>query len=403
MSRFSIASLWFGAPGRRAVTRLAGSLLILVLLAAGTLPLPATTTAAPVYSTEFVRWRAATGGFAGWTRDGVDLLADGTLLPIEAGGAADGYDGVIYSPVMPVAGEFTEAIPSWNAETPPGTSIEVFLRARRDHGWTGWYSLGVWASGGTGSPRASVGGQRDVDGRVATDTLVLTGDPADAFQVSVTFTGGYAESFASLRNLAVSLSNGPYGSAPAVAGRPSRWNRSLAVPTCSQMVYPDGGRVWCSPTSTAMVLAYWEGYDGPCEPAVRAAVAEVYDPVYRGHGNWSFNTAYAASRGYEAYVARFASLAQVEAWIAAGIPVIASLAWQPGELPNASISWTSGHLLVITGFDASGNPIVNDPAASRGGLVRRVYPRAQFESLWQADTGGTVYLIYPSEWPVPAL
>ena len=31
------------------------------------------------------------------------------------------------------------------------------------------------------------------------------------------------------------------------------WNQVLAVPECSQMVYPDGGQVWCSPTSTSMV------------------------------------------------------------------------------------------------------------------------------------------------------
>ena len=63
------------------------------------------------------------------------------------------------------------------------------------------------------------------------------------------------------------------------------------------MVYPDGGEVWCSPTSTSMVLAYWAGDTGPCEPRVRAAVEGVYDWVYDGHGNWPFNTAYAATAG----------------------------------------------------------------------------------------------------------
>lgn len=72
---------------------------------------------------------------------------------------------------------------------------------------------------------------------------------------------------------------------------------AIAVPEFSQMVYPDGGPVWCSPTSVSMVLAYWLRETGPCEPRVRAAVAGVYDWLYDGHGNWPFNTAYASSRG----------------------------------------------------------------------------------------------------------
>ncbi len=29
------------------------------------------------------------------------------------------------------------------------------------------------------------------------------------------------------------------------------------MPLRSQMIYPNGGEVWCSPTSVAMLLAYW--------------------------------------------------------------------------------------------------------------------------------------------------
>ena len=86
------------------------------------------------------------------------------------------------------------------------------------------------------------------------------------------------------------------------------------------MVYPDGGEVWCSPTSTAMILAYLDNYVEDCEPHVRAAVEGVYDWIYEGNGNWPFNTAYAATRGYEGYVARITSLAPAEEFVAAGYP-----------------------------------------------------------------------------------
>jgi hypothetical protein len=136
---------------------------------------------------------------------------------------------------------------------------------------------------------------------------------------------------------------------------------------------------------------------------VRAAVAGVYDATYRGHGNWPFNAAYAATFGLEGYVARFSSLADVEPWIAAGVPVAFSFAFKFGELANAPIASTTGHLAVIVGFDGAGNPIVHDPAAASDAGVPRVYRRAQLESVWLRSSGGTVYLIYPPDLAVPTL
>jgi hypothetical protein len=172
------------------------------------------------------------------------------------------------------------------------------------------------------------------------------------------------------------------------------------------MVYPDGGEAWCSPTSTSMVLAYWARRLGRPEldRAPPVVAAGVFDPVYRGAGNWPFNTAYAGRDGLIGYVTRLSSLGQSERWVALGVPVIASLAWGPGELDNAPVRSTDGHLLVIVGFRPNGDPIVNDPAGDPrlGQPLQRVYRRDQFESLWLAKSGGAVYLIYPSDQPPPA-
>ncbi len=167
------------------------------------------------------------------------------------------------------------------------------------------------------------------------------------------------------------------------------------------MVYSDGGNVWCSPTSTSMVLGKWGYMPGACEPRVRDAVDGVYDWIYDGHGNWPFNTAYAGALGYEAYVARFTSLDQVEPWVAAGVPVVFSYAWGKNDLTGAAIPSSAGHLSVIVGFDADGNPIVNDPAADADADVQRTYLRAELEALWLANSGGTVYLIFPAGHSTP--
>ena len=58
-------------------------------------------------------------------------------------------------------------------------------------------------------------------------------------------------------------------------------------------------------------------------------------------------------------------------------------------------------LAVIVGFDKSGNPIVNDPAAASNDDVQRTYLRAQLESVWLRYSGGTVYLIFPTGYAQP--
>ncbi len=95
--------------------------------------------------------------------------------------------------------------------------------------------------------------------------------------------------------------------------------------------------------------------------------------------------------------------AKVEEFIAAGVPVIMSIAWKKGDLTGADINSTNGHLLVLVGFDAQGNPIVNDPASPSDAAVQHTYLRSEFEPLWLQASGGTVYLIYPQGASVPSL
>lgn len=77
------------------------------------------------------------------------------------------------------------------------------------------------------------------------------------------------------------------------------------------------------------------------------------------------------------------------------IPLAVSIRFQAGELPGAPLSWSNGHLLVLAGFDARGNPVVNDPAAPSDATVKRTYPRAVFERLWLNHAGGMAYVMAP--------
>jgi hypothetical protein len=386
--------------------------LVMIILLAGVAPARAKGT---TYQTGFQVWRAADGGFSGWTTDGVKLVdgelqldLDNAYPGVDPYLPGDYYGGNFYnggsflvgeatSPVMATSFGYFEAIASWNADTPPGTWIETLIRAELGGRWTKWYNLGIWAAEDSTIARHSVKLQGDSDGYVAVDTLVLTSKkiPANAFQIKLRLFSADGAAVPSVRNVSVAYSTQAVKKPSLSSGNPAHWGTLLAVPECSQMVYPDGGEVWCSPTSTSMVLGYWMNDSGPCEPRVRAAVEGVYDWIYAGHGNWPFNTAYAAVYGLEGYVARFTSLEQAELWVAAGVPVVASIAWGKGDLTGAPIPSSSGHLLVIVGFDQDGNPIVNDPAAASDDQVQRTYLRNEFEALWLSESGGTVYLIYP--------
>jgi hypothetical protein len=372
----------------------------------------------------FVRWQGNQGEFSSWQRSGVSLAADGALQvdpqtaavgtdPYAAGAYNGGnfYNGGSFrvgeatSPVMLAGFGFREAIASWEAETPTGTWVETQMRAQISGVWTKWYNLGVWAADGSTVRRHSVSGQADTNGTVSVDTLLISTKKAaaTAFQVKLRLFSANGVALPRVRASAVTLSTSPERSPVVPAGNPAYWNKAITVPTCSQMVYPDGGEVWCSPTSTSMVLGYWTGDTGACETRVRAAVGGVYDWIFRGHGNWPFNTAYAASKGLQAHVTRFTSFAQLEPWIAAGVPAILSVAWGSGELTGSTIPSTGGHLLILVGFDAAGNAVVNDPAAASDATVRRTYLRSELEPLWLRASAGTTYLIYPAGWPVPAL
>jgi hypothetical protein len=372
------------------------------------------------YQTGFKRWRAADNGFVGWSFSGVKLNTNTGALEFDSATAqpgsdpypVDGYYGGNYynagsfyvgeatSPVVENLFDYQEAIASWNAFTPPGSWIEVQFSARYGTRWSKWYVLGIWASGYSTIKRHSVRLQGDTDGFVAVDTFVSSNkkETTNAFQLKILLFSKDKIAIPSVQNASVAYST----SAPktAVASSPGRSmpiTLPHAIPQCSQMVYPDGGEVWCSPTSTSMVLGYWNSNStASCATLVSDAVDGVYDWIYDGHGNWPFNTAYAATKNLEGYVARFTSLKQAEEFIAAGVPVVMSIAWDKGDLTGADIASTNGHLLLLVGFDAQGNPIVNDPASpSDGAAVQHTYLRSEFEPLWLQASGGTVYLIYP--------
>jgi hypothetical protein len=344
---------------------------------------------------------------------GTDPMAPGSYangLNYYNGGSF--YYGTLLSPVHTTASPINHLIASWDAKTPDGTWMEVHVRVLQSSGWTHWYILPIWASDFSTITRHSVNGQSDTDGGVATDTFFTKpGQVATAYQLSLTlFTINPTLSPAvSALNAIASYDGSQF---PAFTPDTSVWGTNLPVPQRSQMLpqyqglgYGGGGEVWCSPTSTSMVMAYWANVlsQSNLNQSVPTAAQGTYDFAYGGTGNWPFNTAYAASYGLTAFVTRMYNMSQIEQWIKAGVPIVISVVFNNGQLPGEPVKNSPGHLLVIRGFTSSGDVITNDPAAATDARVQIVYSRADLENVWQTGSNGTAYVIYPQGWVTPTL
>jgi Peptidase_C39 like family len=369
----------------------------------------------------FSRWE---GGPAFRTGASSGLRLKHGALVLKDSSKRRAYHGTTYdvgswtsSSVAPGFG-LTQLVASWSAVTPKNSWVEIRVRLATASAHSTWMVLGRWASSDKHVRRTSVPSQADSLGHVDVDTWKAASS-ADSYQLQVRLMrrAGASSASPSVSFVGAVASRLP-SSVPAVSAPGLASGIVLDVPRYSQMVhrgefsqYGGGGEAWCSPTSTAMVLGYYGRLPSPSsyswvgprpDPWVDEVARRTYDAAYEGTGNWPFNTAYAASRGLSAFVTRLRSLSEAEPLIAAGIPVIASVSFSSGGLFGAPISSTAGHLLVIVGFTATGDVVVNDPAAASASGVRRTYDRAQFESVWLGGSGGTAYVIHDAAHPLPA-
>lgn len=334
------------------------------------------------------------------------------------------------SPVHKLAVPATEAVASWNADTPAGTWLQVELTGTYSDGTdTPWYVLGRWAAGDQDIRRTSVDDQSDGRSSVWTDALSVddaaSGLRLVSYRLRLTLyrTPG-TKVTPTVWRLGAMGSDIPDrftvpASAPGLA-------QELKVPRYSQEIhagqypqYDTGGEAWCSPTSSQMIVEYWGRKPtvaqlawvekNVADPQVCHAARHTYDYQYGGCGNWPFNAAYAATyKDLQGVVTRLGSLTDLETLIAAGIPAMTSQSFLKSELTGAGYG-TAGHLMTVIGFTADGDVIANDPAAPSDSAVRRVYQRRQFENIWlrtkrhnaagkvASGSGGVCYLYFPAQ------
>lgn len=291
------------------------------------------------------------------------------------------------SEVIKIPNGVTEIVPSWEAYTPGDSSVAVYIKVGGRN-----FAMGEWSE----TKRTSVNKQENENALVSTDTLILR-QPVDEIQFMVELNPGSNGEKPELKHLFWTLSG--------KAQNPERpWDQRvispLSVPIRAQGDYPNPDKI-CSPTSLSMVLGYWaEKIDRPAlDRDVVSTCSGVFDPGWDGTGNWSFNTAFAASLpGITGRVARLRGIAELENWLRAGVPVVCSVAYDflKGKPER---SGKDGHLVVVVGVDPEGNLIFNDPGKKP---VRLTYMRSNFARAWETSSR-TVYLVHPERWLVPVL
>jgi len=303
-------------------------------------------------------------------------------------------EAILTSQVIKSRIPWDELIVSWNAETPPTAWLRIEACAVYPDRQSKWYVMGLWTGDPARHPRRSVARQKDADGDVDTDTLILV-RPAERVRVRITLGSGNKQ-LPRLKFLGLSLLDTSAKPAPLPPNR-AAWGKLVDVPERSQMAY-EGGEVWCSPATTSMLLAHWrKRLNRPeLDREVPEVVRNVFDPQWDGTGNWVFNTAYAGSfRGMRAYTARLSDVAEIEDWIARGLPVGLSVCYN--RLRGKSRD-PSGHLVVCVGFTETGDAIINDPGTREN--VRKIFPRANLIDAL-AYKKNAVYLVYPETGRLP--
>ena len=255
-----------------------------------------------------------------------------------------------------------EAVISWNSQTANGELYVQLLRAHQPDG--SWLPHAHWSPSGRHSFSA-----KDNDTVIETDVL-RTHRPFDGVRIRAK--GVNFERVA----LATPLHNVPSARSAAPI--------ELDVPPRSQYVGDERG--WCSPASLSMVHAFY-GYDRDVATTARA----IFDYAYNGTGNWAFNVAFSGELGLQALVAYLRNLDHARELLECGIPPILSYSWAAGELPGAPLEHSDGHVVVLRGFTAAGDCIVNDPAHA---AIRVIYPRQALERVWLRNKG-VAYVIAP--------
>lgn len=262
---------------------------------------------------------------------------------------------------------FNEIVVSWNGLTPGHSVLKIEVQLRVNGEWSNFYPIALWNQYYTGGSFS----KEDQLAKTAIDVVqVKEPNLADAYRMRVWLRRTSFQEMPRLTGLFATTRDTHHfklhlsqGIAPI----------ELDVPERSQMIQHKAyANLICSPTSCGAVLAYY-GIHVPTDQMIW----QVYDKTAGIFGNWPFNTAAVGAYGFTARVEFIEDLYEALKEVEAGRPIITGIRYGEGQLENAAIAKTDGHIITIVGYE-DGYLIVNDSAALTNDEVRRKYRVDQF-------------------------
>ena len=244
--------------------------------------------------------------------------------------------------------------------------------------WSPFFKLGFVSD----SFSQSFPNQLNAWGDVKIDELVLT-NPVRYYRLRVRMKGKVP-----LLSFGISGVNASfrYDAAQAAQLPPGRFEMPVWPISQKEQFAAVKNRI-CSPTSLCMAL---NALGRPI--ALSQVLQNVYDPAADIFGNWFFNTAYASRQKLDVHFWRFNALSQLPAYCNSDGLVVASIAYNEGELPQAAQPKTDGHLVLIRGWK-DGKILVADPAAETAATVLRAYDAEPFARAWLKNKQGASYIL----------
>lgn len=259
---------------------------------------------------------------------------------------------------------FNEWMMTWNAERPQDQDYEFYVSVKTE-GWSPWMPYAKWGANGQNSFN-----QQTPDGnvRVYQDALEIKQGRATGFKVYVN---------PPIEEMSLHVyTNGDHS----VEGSKELSAVSLPLEGLSQIALDHPrAKDLCSPTSTTAAVRYLG--QNEVDPLVFAA--NVWDRGFDIYGNWVFNAAQAASilgSSWNVWVERLSGFESIHYKLMQGTPVVVSIR---GPLKGSASLYAQGHLIAVTGFDATTNRVLCiDPAFPSDAETKVSYDLADFVQAW---------------------
>lgn len=277
---------------------------------------------------------------------------------------------------------FNRGLPSWNGSAPSNqySSFKVLMQFNMPTGWSNWVTVGYWDK----EIWASYGNTTFTGGKVNIDLVELNYYITEYRFKVLLKRNSYAYISPEIKQLSFAVSDSKTTSNVNISEIVNDNPPEIFVPTDFVYQYSVdseiGGSI-CSPTTVSMILKSFDIEVDTYDFAVRTK-----DPYFGIFGVWPRVVQHASEYGVNGTVSRIRTWTEAYSVLESGGRIGMSVG-KP---------LYTGHLIMLAGFDSNGNPIVHDPAKSKGYSYK--FNKQSLSESW-FNKGGVAYVIYKNEAP----